>query len=332
MSTQNFFHVISITSPAFVLIALGYTVVKANWLQSQGIQALGWFVVHIGLPAAIFKALSTRRFQDILHIDYLLIYGLGSLIAFFALFLIARLYLGKSLTEGAFFGLGASMSNSLMIGYPIIFQLFGPAVLIPYALTLVIENLLILPLSLALADIGTEKNTHFLRAFSRSIPKLLKNPIIIAIILGVISSAASIELPQVANRVIDSLSMTVAGLAQFTIGAILAGGAIKAISTDTLMIVIGKLLLHPAAILLMLFLMPPINPLFQSTAIILACMPMFSIYAVLGQNYDLGELCSAVLLPATIISFATITLAIFLLEEYKIPDQAPLANDQHTYQ
>ncbi|MFB1033891.1 MAG: AEC family transporter, partial [Sinobacterium sp.] len=184
--------------------------------------------------------------------------------------------------------------------------------LIPFALTLIVENLFILPLSLALAETGKNLDRRFLIALFHSIIKLSRNPIIIAIILGLVCSALSVSLPSLAQSTIKSLAATVAGLAQFTIGGILAGVAITAISRGMSLVIMGKLLIHPAAILAMILILPPLGPMFSSIAIILACMPMFSIYAVLALDYNLEEFCSAVLLPTTILSFITINLAIWI--------------------
>jgi len=313
MSATNPYTVLAVTSPAFILIALGYLSVRVGWLEKSGVKALGWFITRIALPAAIFLALSSRTFQDILHLDYLLVYALGSLIAYFAVFIAAKLIRHKSVIEAAFFGLGSSISNTILIGYPIIIELFGPLALVPFALTLMVENLLILPLSLALADTGKQQQSRFWLAFLRSLCMLIKNPIIVAILAGVASSALSIQLPTVVDNVVSSLAATASGLAQFTIGGILAGAAITLISRDMSLVLVGKLLIHPAAILLMIFLLPPLDPTFTAIAIILACMPMFSVYAVLGMDYELGEFCSAVLLPTTVLSFITINLAIWVL-------------------
>lgn len=313
MTASSPLTVFAITSPAFVLIGLGYLCVKAGWLQKNGVQALGWFITRIGLPAAIFQALSSRSFQDILHFDFLLVYASGSLIAFFTVLGLAIIVRKKTLTEAAFFGLGSSLSNTILIGYPIIIGLFGPAALVPFALALIVENLLILPLSLALAETGAQQGSRFLIALTHSLKLLLKNPIVIAIMGGIISSALSIDIPTVADRVIGSLAATVSGLAQFTIGGILAGAAIKMISKDMSLVATGKLLIHPAAVLLMVMIFQTLDPMFTTVAIILSCLPMFSIYAVLAMDYDLGEFCSSVLLPTTILSFITINLALWLL-------------------
>lgn len=309
---QDLNYILSLTSPTFLLIAIGYLVVKSGWMPQENVRPLAWFVVNIGLPAALFKALSSRSFQDVLHYDYLLVYGLGSLLSFATLFILAR-FRNKTITECALFGLGASISNSLMVGFPIITQLFGEEALIPFTLTLIVENLFILPLALALADSGQQKNSHFLIAFVKSLPQLIKNPIILSIALGILSTVFDIQLPVVANKVIDVLAVTVAGVSLFAIGGMLVGLKAKGMVTDLSSIVVGKLILHPLFVFIFLIFFLDIPLLFQHVAILLACMPMFSIFAVIGMRYNYGGLCSAVLLPTTLVSFVTINLVVWFI-------------------
>lgn len=309
---QDFSYILSLTSPTFLLIAIGYIAVKTGWMSKENVRPLAWFVVNIGLPAALFKALSSRSFQDILHYDYLLVYGLGSLLSFATLFIMARLR-NKTITECALFGLGASLSNSLMVGFPIVTQLFGDEALVPFTLTLIVENLFILPLALALADTGQQKNSHFLTAFAKSLPQLIKNPIILSIAFGITSTIFGVQPPELVSKVVDVLALTVAGVSLFAIGGMLVGLKTKGMVTDLSSIVMGKLIIHPLFIFALLIFFPTMPLLFQHVAILLACMPMFSIFAVIGMRYQYGELCSAVLLPTTVVSFITINLVVWLI-------------------
>jgi malonate transporter len=309
---QDFSYILSLTSPTFMLIAIGYLVVKMGWMPKENVRPLAWFVVNIGLPAALFKALSSRSFQEILHYDYLLVYGLGSLLSFATLFILARLR-NKTITECALFGLGASVSNSLMVGFPIVTQLFGNEALVPFTLTLIVENLFILPLALALADTGQQKNNHFITAFAKSLPQLIKNPIILSIALGLASTAFDIQPPELANKIIDVLAVTVAGVSLFAIGGMLVGLKAMGMVTDLSSIVVGKLIIHPLYIVVLMIFFPGMPQLFQQVAILLACMPMFSIFAVIGMRYQYGGLCSAVLLPTTLVSFITINLVVWFI-------------------
>jgi predicted permease len=77
---------------------------------------------------------------------------------------------------------------------------------------------------------------------------------------------------------------------------------------DVLQIVIGKLLIHPLAVITMIMLLPAIDPKLQMSAVIYACVPMLSIYPIFGQRYHQEDLCAAALMVATTASFFTTTL------------------------
>ena len=158
-----------------------------------------------------------------------------------------------------------------------------------------------------------KKNSHFFTAFAKSLPQLIKNPIILSIALGITSTALGIQPPELENKVIDVLAVTVAGVSLFAIGGMLVGLKTRGMVTDLSSIVVGKLIIHPLFIVALMIFFPAMPLLFQHVAILLACMPMFSIFAVIGMRYQYGGLCSAVLLPTTIVSFITINLVVWFI-------------------
>jgi len=308
---HNLPQMLSLTAPIFILIGLGYITVKTGWFAKANSRGLSWFVGNIGVPAAIFNALISRPFIEVFRADYLVIYGAASLFAFCCLFFTAK-FRGKNLTEATFYGVGASMSNSIMIGYPLAIQIFGEAAIIPFALTLIVENLLMLPLALALAVSGQSQTSSFFKAFLQSLPQLVKNPILIAIVLGIVAGSIGFELPSVLNKVSGMLASTVAAVALFAVGTALVGVKLKGMMTDISLIMVGKLLIHPLAVIVMISLMPPMPETYQAIAVLIASAPMFTIYAVLGERFSLGEFCSAALVPTTIASFITINAFLLL--------------------
>ena len=184
----------------------------------------------------------------------------------------------------------------------------------PFTLTLIVENLFILPLALALADTGQQQqNKNFITNFAKSLSQLIKNPIILSIALGFSSATLEIQPPELAYKIINILSLTVVGISLFTVGGMLVGLKAKGIGTDLSFIVIGKLMIHPLYIGSLLMLFPEIPILLQHVAILLACMPMFSIFSIIGMRYQYGELCSAALLPTILISFITINSVVWLI-------------------
>ena len=59
--------------------------------------------------------------------------------------------------------------------------------------------------------------------------------------------------------------------------------------------------------------LPPADPALRTAAVVFVAMPMLSIYPILAQKYGLEGYCAAALLLATVLSFATISLGLWLL-------------------
>ena len=78
-------------------------------------------------------------------------------------------------------------------------------------------------------------------------------------------------------------------------------------------IVIGKLLIHPLAILAAFLLIPDIEPIYFAGALLFAASPMISIYPLFGQRYGLGGVSATAMLVGTIASFFTLSLIIWLM-------------------
>ena len=308
--------VLGITGPVFIIILIGFLAVKSSVVPKGTPQALSAFAVNFALPALLFKAISEKPVAEVFNGAYLMGYATGSLIAFMLLFILTLKLRGKSISEGAIYGMGGSFSNSLMIGFPVIVQLFGSAAMVPLALTLMVENFLIFPLTLILADAGGSKGESRIKVLLQSFRQVLRNPIILSIIIGVLFSSLGVTLPQPALKVIDLFAATVSGIALFAIGGLLVGINVRSVVADIGMILPVKLFIHPLMVMLVFSFIPGMDPLMIAAAIILASMPMFGIYPIIASKYGLGPTCAAVLVPTTVFSFVSLSLIIWLVRDH----------------
>ncbi|MBN8033557.1 AEC family transporter [Vibrio vulnificus] len=302
-------YVVMTILPVFLVIGVGYVAFKREIIPHNGHKSLAAFVFNFGLPAAIFSALSSKPLEQIWITDYVIAYTLGSLLAFGIVAAIALLKLKKSPSHAVILGLGGSFSNSLLIGFPIIYFLFGTQALIPFSLTLVVENLIMLPLLLTLADMSIRESKGSLKKTVLETTKnLAKNPIVISIVLGMLCSGLDWQTPETATRIIDILASTVTGVALFTIGGGLVGVKLSGMKQEISLVMLAKLVLHPVIVMLCLIGWFELDPTMSAVAVILASMPMFGVYAVIGQRYNLGGMCAAVLLPTTLLAMVTVSV------------------------
>jgi malonate transporter len=307
-------YVATVTLPIYLGVALGFCVVRAGWMQAIEIRALGKFTVLIGVPALLFRGIAHQPLGAVLHLDYLAVYAGGSLLTLGLVLLMAQRALGRSPTLAALQGLGAAGSNSLFIGYPIVLQVIGPQAAVALALCSLVENLLVMPLALALADAGGSSARPGLPALLGATARaLLRNPIILAIAAGLLVSALGWQLPAVLDKSIAMVATATAPIALFVIGGSLVGLKLSGIHSDLALIVVGKLVLHPLCVLALVLLFAPADPMLRTAAVLFAAMPMMSIYPLLAQRHGQERLCSAALLAATVASFFTLGAWLALL-------------------
>ena len=303
-----------ITGPAFLVIAIGFAAVRSGLFDKSETRILGKFAINIALPAMLLKALTERPFAEIMNVGYLTAYTLGSLAVFTAGIGFARFVQKKTLQTSVVHGMGMSLSNSGFIGYPIVLQVVGPAAGIALALCFLVENLLIVPLTLALAESsgGDGKKIH--RVLIETVTRLAKNPLIIAIVTGFSLALLGVRLPAPVARSIDMLSLAAAGVALFVIGGTLVGIKVRGMRRDIAQIVAGKLVLHPLFVFIALALLPPLDPTLHVAAIAFACMPMASIFPIIAQRFGQEELPAAALMAATISAFFSVSAVIWMLQ------------------
>jgi len=304
--------VLTVTAPIYLLIAAGFAAVRWGWMAPGDMRVLGRFVAQFCVPALLFNALSHNDIADVLDGRYLAAYAGGSLLAFVTVMQVARRLRDRPSSMAALQGLGAAASNSGFVGYPIVQQLIGPAAGVALALGVLVENLIVMPLALALArpaDGGKGRR----EVLADAAIGLVRNPMILAILAGLAASASGLQLPSVLDRTVALAAAAAPPTALFVIGGTLVGLRLEGIRGDLALVVAGKLVLHPLCVLALVWLMPPQEPALRAAAVLFAAMPMMSIYPVLAQRHGHDRFCAAALLAATVVSFVTISVLIAAL-------------------
>jgi hypothetical protein len=170
-----------------------------------------------------------------------------------------------------------------------------------------------IPLALTLAELGRQSDAGVWRALSGTLKSLVRHPVLIAITLGLTLAVLGLRPPAVMMRVIDMLALASAPVALFVIGASLNGLRVGALYTDMAQLAVGKLLLHPLLVMGCFLLFPVNDPELRLAGILMAAAPMMSIYPILGARYGLEGRCAAAVVSATVLSFLSISLFLWLL-------------------
>lgn len=307
--------ILSTTAPIFILIALGYIAVRSRLFPAEDAHGLGRFVLYFALPSLIFTTITQMEFSEVIDPSYLTVYGLGSILSFLIGLSVSKFIFADSLARGGIKGIGMAASNSAFFGYPVLLLTFDHPPTNAFAMCVMIENVVILPLALMAIEYsaGRSNGTGLASALASMASRVARNPLVIAIVSGIAISAAGLDIPDVIDKSLDMLGRTSAAVALFVVGASLVGNSVRGNIGEIGMVAIGKLAVHPLMMVLLIWLLPDFDPDLQKAAILMAAMPMMSVYPIIGSGYGFRNLCSSILVVATLSSFVTISVVMGLL-------------------
>ncbi len=315
------FDVISITGPIFIVIAIGFLTVRLGLMSVDEVRPLGRFVVTIALPALLFKAIATRPMSEVLDPAYAATYAAGSLILLAAGYVFSRRASGLPAPQAAMRTMGMMCPNSGYVGYPILLILMPAVAAQVLALNFIVENVLFLPLLLVLAERGRSgaRAATLGRTILSTFGRLARTPLMLAVVLAIPVSLVGLPLPEIVLRPLSLLAAVAVGAALFYVGGMLAALGTTGMSGEVVPTTIGKLLIHPIAILgtylaLTALGMPHISEEMMTALVLTAALPAFSIYPVLAGAYDYGPQASFALVMQTAFSFITVTALLYFLQ------------------
>jgi len=296
---------LAIVSQIFLLIGFGYLAVRIGYLSSTWLAALGGFVLRVALPALLFRSLA----QHEITADsgaYIGAYAAGSLLLLALACVWLRLIRRQPWETAAISAMGMCCANSAFIGYPVASQLVGASAAVALSLCAVVENTLVIPISLALADSASARHEPFLHALGRALLRLRSNPLIIGTAAGMAFSLLHLHLPMPASKAIDLIAAAAVPVALISVGGMLVGQHLGSTLRDSAEIAVGKLVFHPCLIAAAFLLFGPGDLNMRRAAVAIAASPMLSIYPILGSLHQRGKACAAALLCTTVAYFLTI--------------------------
>jgi malonate transporter len=307
--------ILAITGPIYLAIALGYATTRWGVFARADMRVFGKFTLYLALPALLFNALSQRSVAEILNGQYLLAYALSTLLVMGAALVWARKLQRRSLSYSSMMVMGMTCPNSGFVGFPIILLTLGPVAGVALALNMVVENLLLIPLLLAVADSDGGAPGQWRKALTQTLVGLVKNPMIIGIVAGFLFSWSGVHIPTPVSRTVTLFAQASGALSLFVIGGSLVGLQVQGLKGSVTQIALGKLFVHPLVMLITLWWLVPIDdPALRMAALITAALPMLGIYTILSQRHGHEATSAAALLVTTVCSFFTLSGLLWVLQ------------------
>jgi predicted permease len=305
---------LTVVFPIFAIILAGYLCGRSKVLGDGSAEGLNKFVYWVALPALLFKAMATVDMDALRNWDFLGAYIGGQAITMALAMAAGMLLFRNSIAEAGMNGMNGIYGNTGFLGIPLALSAFGDAATVPTIITVIVNSALVVAVAVVIIEMGESKQAKPLHVLKDVGMALVKNPMLIAPVAGIIWAALPIPFPEALDKFCTLLGAAAGPCALFAIGLFLVGKPITQgmaeVSTGTLI----KLIVQPAITWLLIAYVFAVPPLWAAVAVLMAATPTGAGSFVLAQQYNLYvQRTSSVILLSTIGSVLTIFL---LLQHY----------------
>lgn len=302
-----------VITPVFLLIGLGYLLKVLKLFDDDTLKKMVELTFKVFLSVLIFNNLYKTTIEQALNWPVML-FAAGYVISIFIISMIVIPKIEKSNPKRSSLVQGIFRSNNLMLGIPIITALCGPEN--AGLMTMVIA--VVVPLYNSFSVVALEVFSEGKIQLKVILLNIIKNPFVVASILGIIALLTDLKLPYVIEKPLSDISGVAIPLALILLGGYIDFSSIKGSIRNIIIGVAGRLVIVPVvfiglAILLgfrgveLITLMGTISAPTATASFIMAKQ--------MGGDADLA---AHLIVFGTLFSAGTIFLWIFLLKQFAL--------------
>ena len=306
--------VLSIVAPVFALIASGYGARRLGVIGLAAVSELNRFVIYLALPALLFDVMAHAEASDLAQPGFIAAFGLACGAVFYGTVGLS-LMAGRPLAAASINGLLGSYANTAYMGFPALLMLFGAESLIPVTIASILTVCVLFASAIVLIEIGSHREHRPLPLARKVGGSLIRNPLLVAPVLGALYGATGLGLPGAAETFLKLLGGAASPLALVVIGLFL--GEPRPVATaerkSALALAAVKLFVHPALTWGLASALA-VPPRLAAMAVLLAAMPTGTGPFMLAEIYKLpAVVTTAVNLVSTHGALATLPLLMLAL-------------------
>ncbi|MGC6536876.1 MAG: AEC family transporter [Candidatus Puniceispirillaceae bacterium] len=309
------FEVLSLTIPFFGIIALGAFSRAIGFFEADMGYKLARFAFYFVLPPFFFLAINAAPVEELFNIGFLWRYELATFIMLVGAGLISIPLFGFSGIKRGLYGLNAAYPNVGYIGFPLALMAFGTNAVLPLAMILAIDTVILLVLTAFF--ITSDKDNTLTQSLAHISVQLLRNPLILSAIIGLSWAYLDLPIPAISERFLTLLSGAAAPSALFALGITLWGADLKGAHLELGLLAIFKLFIHPALVTLLFIGASDMDPVWIQTAILSAAMPIAANVFAMSQYYGVySEKTAGAIMLSTVIASLTTSTVLYWLFSY----------------
>ena len=191
---ENLIFSLNATVPVFLMMVLGYFFHRIGWIDEVFASKMNKFVFMVPLPVLVFEDLATVAFEEVWNLKFVLFCFVVTVLSITIATIISCLWKDKSI-QGEFIQT-SYRSSAALLGIAFIQNIYGNAGLAPLMIigSVPLYNIMAVVV-LSLFKPGQSGLDR--KVIKKTVKGIVTNPIIIAIVAGLVWSALKIPMPHI---------------------------------------------------------------------------------------------------------------------------------------
>ena len=258
----------------FVLMAIGFVAYRKQILSNQGTKDIGKLLLNVAIPMIVISNFcvekSAEKTAELFE---------SALLSFLCMALsVAFAYLAYH-KKDRIAEFSAAFSNAGFIGIPLVQAIFGSGAVFYISVMIVLIN--VLQWTYGVYTITDDKSVMDFK-------KIMKNPLILSVGIGIVIYFLNIRLPKIAMDIISSISAINTPLAMIVSGVYLAqSDLLNAMrKKDAWLVSLSRLIVIPLIVMLVFRFLPFDSTAMKLSILLAGACPVGSNVAVFAQQYD----------------------------------------------
>lgn len=308
---DNFIFSLNVTMPIFLVMVIGYVLRRIGMLNEEFVTVANKFNFKVTLPVMLFRDISSVPIKEVFDLRYVLYCAIVSTVCFWVIWGGTKLFLKDKSMRGAFVQ-ASFRSSAAVMGLAFIENIYGQSAMGPLMIigAVPLYNIFSVIVLTFEAD-GEERDTGKIK---QALINILKNPIIIAIVLGLLSSLAGITYPVIVSSTVNKIAQLATPLALVALGAGFEGRKALAKIKPTLAASLIKLVLQPLVFLPVAAWLGFNGEQMIGVLIMLAAPTTPSCYIMAKNMKNDGVLTASIVVATTLLAAFTLTAWIYILK------------------
>lgn len=213
---ENLIFSLNATVPVFVLMLLGMLFRKCGWIDEVFAAKMNRFTFMVPLPTLVFRDLASVHFEEVWDLKYIIFCFAATLLSIIIASVVASFF-GERKIRGEFIQ-ASYRSSAAILGIALIQNIYGTSGMAPLMFigSVPLYNVMAV---VVLSIYATEANSFDSNLVKKSLVGIVRNPIIIAIVIGLLWSALEAPMPLILEKTVSNVAGMATPMGLITMGA-----------------------------------------------------------------------------------------------------------------